>query len=77
MRIKIQTLAADWEVAFDEAAQAIDAADDAYSPEERVRLRHALARERVETGALLERVARSAGSGQDVRSKITSTMSCS
>ena len=77
MRVELDTVAADWQLALDGAADAIDAADRAYSSEERGRLRHALARERVETARLLELLARSAGLRQTVRSKITSTVSCS
>jgi len=77
VKLELEALAADWQVALEDAADAIDAADGAYSSEERGRLRHALARERVETALLLERVARTVGAGQEVRSKITSTVSCS
>ena len=77
MPTELETLASDWQVALSGAAHAIDAADDVYSSEERGRLRHALARERVETALLLDRVARAHGADQEARSKITSTVSCS
>jgi hypothetical protein len=71
MRLELDTVAEEWQVAFDQAAEAIDAADGAYSTAEGIRLRHELARERAETTRLLELVL------QAERSKITSTVSCS
>lgn len=61
MELRLSVVAADWKVALDAAAEAIDASAGAYSSEERVLLRHRLARERVETARLLERVASYSG----------------
>jgi len=77
MRLELDTVAADWQVALEGAADAIEASNGAYSAEERRCLRHALARERVETARLLELLARSTAARQVDRSKITSTVSCS
>ena len=61
MAFELDTVADDWQLALDGAAEALDAADRAYTAEERARLRRSLAQERAETASLLERLARTTG----------------
>jgi len=61
MTSELDTVADDWQLALDGAADAINAADRVLTGEERSRLRRALAQERVETAVLLERLAHTTG----------------
>jgi HAD superfamily hydrolase (TIGR01509 family) len=62
MAFELDTVADDWQLALDGAVEAVDAADRAYTAEERARLRRSLAQERAETAVLLERLAHMTGS---------------
>lgn len=61
MAFELDTVADDWQLALDGAVEAVDAADKAYTAEERGRLRRSLAQERAETTVLLERLAHTTG----------------
>jgi len=61
MTLELDTVADEWQLALDGAAEALDAADRAYSDEERGRLLRGLAQERANTAMLLERLALSTG----------------
>ncbi|HEY2372131.1 MAG TPA: HAD family phosphatase [Gaiellaceae bacterium] len=61
MALELDTVADDWQLALDGAVEAINAADRAYTAEERGRLRRSLAQERAETAGLLERLAHTTG----------------
>jgi HAD superfamily hydrolase (TIGR01509 family) len=61
MTLELDTVADDWQLALDGAVEALDAADRAFTDEERGRLRRSLAQERAETAVLLERLAHTSG----------------
>jgi beta-phosphoglucomutase-like phosphatase (HAD superfamily) len=61
MAFELDTVADEWQLALDGAVEAVDAADRVFTAAERGRLRRSLAQERVETAALLERLAQTAG----------------
>src|SRR5581483_10515404 len=55
--VGLDTVADEWQLALDDAVEALDFADRAYPPEERGLRRRALARERAETARSLRRLA--------------------
>lgn len=61
MAFELDTVADDWQLALDGALEAVNAADRAFTAEERGRLSRSLARERAETAVLLERLAHTTG----------------